>query len=178
MTLKNCILGFLKIRYRFLYKDSPLDFCAQVRNTKKILVSLPSLLEERKVLQRYLKKLPEFFPNAEIHFLIQNVEKIPKNLPSSNIIVIKRDQLRFRFYPNRMLINKIQKLGVDVYIDFNKHFDFVSVVLCNATKATIKIGFEDNRREPFFNLQIKAAPDSTGSKSYKSIFNFIESCTR
>ena len=176
MALKKSILFLLKVRTRLTHRDYPLDFCSHLRNSNRLLVSLPKNSEERKAAQRYIKKLPSLFPDATIYYLYQNGHIIPKNIPVDSNIIVGKEQLRYRFYPSRTLRSEISKLDVDVFIDFNKNFDFVSTVLAASSQAKVRICLKDNRREPFFNLQIKGSPESPGSKGYKSILSFLESC--
>ncbi len=176
MSLKNIILFLLRLRFKLTRKDTPIDFCEQLRSSHNFVISVPALEEEKKALQRYLKKLPVIFPDAEIFFIFQNGQRIPPHIRPEYVINITRDKLRYNIYPRREILSEINKISPDVYIDFNKQFNFVSTVLAAHTSAKIRVCMEDERREPFFNLQIKSAPESKESKGYKSVLHFLESC--
>jgi len=167
----------IRFRHRITSHDTPIDFCAHLRDAHKLLIMLPANSEEQKGFNRYIKKFTSTFSNAELYFISQNEKALPNYVAKDKIIYVTKDKVNSWNYPHHSLLDTIKAHSFDVCIDCNIKFNFVSIILCITSDAKVRICLEEPRREPFYNLQIKTARQTSSKlKCYNKLFHFIKSC--
>ena len=117
----------------------------------------------------YIKK------NNIIYFFLINQNFLePFNLKKSNIFAVeyKKNQMKLCDNKNKKIL---LEQNFDVVVDLNTNFFFGCSKFISYLKSRIKIGFESNFSDIFYNLQLKSKKNGSTEQSFTRIKDILES---
>ncbi|MDZ7391458.1 MAG: hypothetical protein ONB25_00960 [candidate division KSB1 bacterium] len=174
--LDKLLFAYLQARAKRLLSDEPQDFWHELGRVKTVLVALPNLPEETKALTRTVERIVELFGVSHVRFLSRQGQSLPKGIEETALWEVNPNELRFKRFPNRRLWQKIHALRADAFVDLHMEFDLPSAAMAVASGARVRLCFAHERRDPFFNLQVRTSPELSPAKRFDRLITLLESC--
>jgi len=173
--MENFIISFLKITAKFRKNDRVVDVFGTLAEARSILVFMPDKLEDFGIARKFLTKLMDDFSNAKFQFVMRESYRSLLNGDRNfgTIFVSDRD-VNFLGLPKKELKQKILATEYDIVIDLNDDFHLPTTFLCQKSRASLKICFDHDMREPFYNFSFRAQSDESLNNKYKKLVQYLK----
>ncbi len=173
-TMEKIIIPFLTMTANFRKSDRVVDVCGTLAEARSILVCMPDDLEDFGVARKFIEKLMDDFSNARFQFVMREGYRnlLNGDKKYGTIFVSDRD-VNFWGLPKKELVRKISAAEYDIVIDLNDDFHLPSTYLCLKSRALLKICFDHEKREPFYNFYFRARENTTLSTKYKKLIQYL-----
>ena len=122
-------------------------------------------------------KFKDFYINKKniMYFFLINQNFLETfNLKKSNVFAVEYKKTEMKFCDNKNKKILLEK-NFDVVVDLNTNFFFGSSKFISYLKSKIKIGFESNFSDIFYNLQLKSKNNGRTEQSFTKIKDILES---
>lgn len=176
MSLK-AVIGDIQIRRQKNRIDSKeFMFPDALRNTKHILVLLPSGLRELTLVKQFLPMISDMFKPAEVVLLSMPGVKVTDIFPRKGFQIMSpsNEHLTWSGLAKKNYLKTLEDLKIDLILDLNlDKSTFTSSVLLNFPQA-VRIGRGNHRGNPFYNLEIKTKYLRDERNIYKTLLETIE----
>ncbi len=172
--MEKFTIPFLKITAKFRKSDHVVDVFGTLAEARSILVFMPDKLEDFGIARKFLKKLMDDFSNAKFQFVMRESYRSLLNGDHNfgTIFVSDRD-VNFLGLPKRELKQKILATEYDIVIDLNNDFHLTTTFLCQKSRASLKICFDHDMREPFYNFYFRAQTNDSLNNKYKKLIQYL-----
>jgi len=173
--MEKIIIPFLIMTAKFRKRDHVVDVSGTLAEARSILVFMPDKLEDFGVARKFIEKLMDDFSNARFQFVVKESYRSLLNGDKKygTIFVTDRD-VNFWGLPKKELVGKIVAAEYDIVIDLNDDFHLPSTYLCFKSRASLKICFDHEKREPFYNFYFRARENTTLSTKYKKLIQYLK----
>ena len=173
--MEKFIIQFLKIAAKFRKSDHVVDVFGTLAEAQSILVFMPDKLEDFGIARKFLKNLTDDFSNAKFHFVMRESYRslLDGDQNFGTIFVSDRD-VNFMGLPKNVLKQKILATEYDIVIDLNDDFHLPTTVLCHKSRASLKICFDHDMREPFYNFYFRAQSNVSLNNKYKKLIQYLK----
>ena len=168
-------IPFLKISVKFRKTDLVVDICGTLAEARTVLVFMPDKLEDFGIARKFIEKLIEDFKNAKFQFVMRESYRslLNGNQNFGTIFVADRD-INFWGLPKKVLKQKILATTYDIVIDLNDDFYLPGTYLCLKSRASLKICFDHEMREPFYNFYFRARENVSLNTKYKKLIQYLK----
>ena len=99
---------------------------------------------------------------------------ISLNYAKTNVFAVEYKKNEMKICDNKNKKNLLEQ-NFDVVVDLNTNFFFGSSKFISYLKSKIKIGFESNFSDIFYNLQLKSKNNGRTEQSFTKIKDILES---
>ena len=167
-------LGIRLTRWRFRKShDEIISFTTAVSSARRILLIMPLSTQDVLPTLKVVELLKTQFREEDITVITgdRGLEVI-RMLPRSRFIHLLKPQVSYLFLPRADFLNSVHEKSYDLAIDLNLDFVLPSGYICKASGAKIRVGFEHQQADMFYNFQIK--PDPTLGR--KLIYDRLVQC--
>ncbi len=167
-------LGLRLARHRLRKEqDQVLSFSAALSDARTLLVILPMaqmrMIPTHSIIERLKKRFDE--SNITIVSNDHAVETM-RMLPRAHFIRILEEDLTPMFLPRKTLINRIHERQYDAAIDLSVDLVLPSAYIVKKSGARIRIGFNRESADLFYNFLIHSNPNLDP----KLIYNRLAEC--
>ncbi|HUX94057.1 MAG TPA: hypothetical protein VMV36_09615 [Ignavibacteriaceae bacterium] len=100
------------------------------------------------------------------------ISPLPAKLQNNSIDFGIKEMTFFRI-PSKQLTNKLSGISIDVVIDLNRKKSLFHSCVANLVNAKVRIGFEKNYSDKFYNLQF-ANSEENPEVIYKNFLNCLQ----
>ena len=161
---------------KFRKRDHVVDVSGTLAEARSILVFMPDKLEDFGVAQKFIEKLMDEFSNARFQFVMRESYRNLLNVEKKyGTIFVTDKEVNFWGLPKKELVRKIIAAEYDIVIDLNDDFHLPSTYLCLKSRASLKICFDHEKREPFYNFYFRASENTTLNSKYKKLIQYLNS---
>ena len=120
-----------------------------------ILLVLPVGYEESVIAGKALGKLHDRMKNMHVVIVHTGTRATPLSvLPRSEVVRIDQNDINKFSLPRQSLLHRILPRHYDVAIDLNLDFVLHTAYICKVTRAAVRVGFEHDGDDAFFNVQM------------------------
>ena len=91
----------------------------------------------------------------------------------SEVIPLKPRDADFFQLPNKGLKNSLSKKGFDLAIDLNFKANLFSSILCAASGARVRVGFDGQEWGQFFNYLILPREASDSKSKFRALLHYL-----
>jgi len=174
--MEKITILFLKLSAKFSNSNYVVDVCGTLVEAQSVLVFLPDKLEDFGIARKYLKNLMADFSKAEFQFVMRESYRslLNGNLNSGTIFVSDRD-VNFLGFPKKKLKQKILATKYDIVVDLNDDFHLASTYLCLRSRASLKICFDHDKRESFYNFYLRTRANTSLNNKYQKLIQYLKS---
>ncbi len=158
-------LGIRLAQWRFRKsRDEIISFTSAISSARQALVIMPLAAQDVLSTVRVVEMLKTQFKEEHITVVTgdRGMEVI-RMLPRSRFIHLLKPQVSYLFQPRADFLNSINERRYDLAIDLNLDFVLPSGYICKASGAAVRVGFEHQQADVFYNFQIRPDP-SLGRK--------------
>lgn len=173
--MENITIPLLKIAAKLRKSDHVVDVFGTLTEARSVLVFMPDKLEDFGIARKFLTKLLNDFSNARFQLVMRESYRSLLNGDQNygTIFVSDRD-VNFLGLPKKVLKQKILATEYDIVIDLNDDFHLPSTYLCLKSRASLKICFDHEKREPFYNFYFRARPNVSLKTKYNKLLQYLK----
>jgi hypothetical protein len=161
--MEKIIIPFLRMATKFRKSDRVVDVFSTLAEARAVLVFMPDKLEDFGIARKFIEK----FMRESYRSLLNDEKKY------GTIFVTDRD-VNFWGIPKKELKIKIIATEYDIVIDLNDEFHLPSTYLCLKSRASLKICFDHEKREPFYNFYFRARENVSLNAKYKKLIQYLK----
>lgn len=174
MIFSKVIGAYLRLKYRLFAKNPSINICAQLAIVNRVLIYMPSKIEQFGAALKCLERLRRLRPDWKITVItrLEMVSFIDNKL-RVDIIPYSNEDLTFAGKPKSSLKQLIKNTTFDLALDFKLKFDILSVVLFRLSGAPIKVSFDSADKSPFYNFEIRVNPAESLANKYNAMIKYI-----
>jgi ADP-heptose:LPS heptosyltransferase len=122
-----------------------------------------------------LDKLVERFLFSELTFLVSHdFRGWLENRGNFNIITLTPKQANCFQLPRRKLLNSLKIKMFEVAIDLNPQDTLFSSILCLASGAKVRVGFNGEDSDNYFNFQVLPQRSEDPRGKYSALLNYLQ----
>jgi len=175
--IKKFVIPLLKLKVKFVKPNRVVDVFGTFNAAQSILILMPDNLEDFGVARKFIRTFTENFSNARLHFVMRSSFKslLDGNLNYGTIFVADRDE-NYMGLPKNDLKQRILATKFDIAIDLNDEFHLLSTYLCQISGAKLRICFDNNDREPFYNFYFRSQTHKNQEDKYKRFIQYLCVC--
>jgi ADP-heptose:LPS heptosyltransferase len=175
--MKNLVIAFLKLQAKFIKRNRIVDVFGTFDDAQAMLILMPDILEDFGIARKFIRTLTESFSKAKLHFVMRSSFKslLDSNLNYGTIFVADRDE-NYMGLPKKDLKQRILATKFDIAIDLNNDFHLLSTYLCQISGAKLRICFDNNDREPFYNFYFRSQTHKNLEDKYKRFIQYLCAC--
>ncbi len=173
--MEKIINSFLKFSARFRKSDHVVDVFGTLAEARSILVFMPDKLEDFGIARKFIPKLMDDFSDAKFQFIMkQNYQSLLNGDQNYGTIFVSDKDVNFFGLPKKVLKQKILATEYDIVIDLNNDFHLPSTYLCLKSRASLKICFDHEKRESFYNFYFRTQSNVTLNSKYKKLIQYLK----
>lgn len=173
--MEKITIPFLKMSAKFRKSDHVVDVFGTLAEAQTILVFMPDKLEDFGTARKFLAKLMDDFSNAKFQFVMrESYRSLLNGDQNYGTIFVSDKDINFWGLPKKELKQKILATEYDIVIDLNDDFHLPSTYLCLKSRASLKICFDHEKREPFYNFYIRARMNVSLNTKYKKLIQYLK----
>ena len=174
--MEKITIPFLKISARLRKSNHVVDVIGTLAGAQSILVFMPDNLEDFGIARKYISKLTDDFSGAQFHLVMRQSYRSLLNgaMDYGTIFVSDRD-VNFWGLPKKQLKQKILATKYDIVIDLNNEFYLPGTYLCLKSRASLKICFDHENREPFYNFYYRTQANESLDNKYQKLIQYLRS---
>ncbi len=173
--MEKITIPFLKLSAKIRQSNHVVDVFGTLAEARSVLVFMPDKLEDFGIARKFLKNLMNDFSNAKFRFVMRESYRslLNGNQNYGTIFVSGRD-VNFWGLPKKELKQKILATKYDIVIDLNDDFHLTSTYLCLKSRASLKICFDHDKRESFYNFYFRAQANTSLNNKYKKLIQYLK----
>ncbi len=175
--MKTIIILLLKLQAKLAKRNRIVDVFGTFDDAQAMLILMPDILEDFGIARKFIRTLTESFSKAKLHFVMRSSFKslLDSNLNYGTIFVADRDE-NYMGLPKKDLKQRILATKFDIAIDLNNDFHLLSTYLCQISGAKLRICFDNNDREPFYNFYFRSQTHKNLEDKYKRFIQYLCAC--
>ncbi len=174
--MEKLAIAFLKMTTRFSKNRPVIDIFGTLAEAKSVLVFMPKKLEDFGIARKLMSKLVEDFAPARLIFVMKpQYRSLLNGEQNYGIIFVSERDVNFWGLPKKEIRKKVLATASDIAIDLNNDFDLPSTYLCLISRAPLKICFDHEQREPFYNFYFRTPADISLNSKYKKLIHYLKS---
>ncbi len=172
--LAKPVSSYLAMRRRLFKKLVPVNISGHLANARNVLLLLPRQPEQFSVAVKALGKLSGLKPAWKITVVspIEMVGFIDKKI-RVKILPFSKADVNVLGMPRTSVKRLIQDSPFDLALDFGFKFDLLTVMLLDASGAAVKACFNNKKKAPFYNLEIRVNPAESLDKNYAAFVKYV-----
>ncbi len=168
--------GHLAAQYQFRRTtDRIVSFSGTLSASKSVMIVLPFGDNDPHSFRSVTDLLIERFEGQYITVVSSDhAVDMMRMLPRSTIIHYRPDELNVLNLPRKELYERIINRSIDLAIDLNLDFLLPPAYICKASGAKIRVGFQRQYAEQYFNFLVR--PDMTLARKmiYSRLAHFLK----
>ncbi len=173
--MEKIIISFLIVTTKFRKSDYVVDVFSTLAEAHSILLFMPDKLEDFGVARKFIEKLMDDFSNAKFQLVMRvGYGSLLNGDKKYGTIFVSDKDVNFWGLPKKELVRKIIAAEYDIVIDLNDDFHLLSTYLCLKSRAKLKICFDHENREPFYNFFFRARENTTLNTKYKKLIQYLK----
>lgn len=174
MTFPNLIASVLRIKYHLFGSGQPIDVIDQLTRTNRVLIYMPTRIEQFGGALKALTKLRELKPDWDITVLTKlEMVSFIDNQMKVDIVPYSKEDLNFVGMPKSSIKQLFQKAAFDLAIDFKLQFDPLSITIFQMSGAPIKVCIDSEDKSPFYNFGIRVTSTESLTDQYDILVKYI-----
>jgi hypothetical protein len=176
MNLRNSIS---EMRVRFFINPfrttDPVDFKKTLKKSSRLLVVMPAL-ENHRILPKTLKQLEAAFPSSRFTWIHPGASAgREKQGPDHPVLFLHLKKQTLGQLRKSQVLSGLDREPFDALLDLDPEFSLVGIYLAKRRRFPISIGFVKPHSNRYYNIQYKAAQESTYDEKLAGLFRFIKS---
>lgn len=173
--MNKITIPYLKISAKLRKRNVIVDVIDTLMQARSILVFMPDNLEDFGVARKYITELMNDFSQAKFQFVMrQSYRSLLNGAQNYGTIFVANDHVNIFGLPKKELKQKILATEYDIVVDLNDEFHLPSTYLCLISKASLKICFDHENREPFYNFYYRTQPNESLDKKYQKLIQYLK----
>jgi ADP-heptose:LPS heptosyltransferase len=174
-VMEKIVIPLLTIAAKLKKSDPVVDIFATLVEARTILVIMPDKVEDFGIARKFIAKLMDDFSTAKFQFVMrQNYQSLLNDEQNYGTIFVSDKDVNFWGLPKKELKDKILATEYDIVIDLNHEFHLPSTYLCLKSRASLKICFDHNKREPFYNFYFRTPTNVSLNSKYKKLIQYLK----
>jgi ADP-heptose:LPS heptosyltransferase len=169
------IIGaYLRIQFRWLAKDSPINIVEHLARTKKALIYMPNKIEHFGAALKSLEKLRAKRPDWQITVVtkLELVSFIHDGL-HVDILPYGDEDINLFGFPKWSLRKHFRNAAYDLALDFIFNFDLLGLKLLQLSRAPVRVCFDSSEKLWFYNFGIRVNPVEPLVNKYNAMVKYI-----
>jgi hypothetical protein len=167
-------IGKAYARYKFrAHNGEQIQFTGALSTARRVLLLLPENMATtagvevvlHHILQRYS---PHHVTIVKRHGIMESAKPYPR----ARVVTFGAQDLTRWFLPRNELLQTVKKSTFDVAMDLNLDDALPSAFLCRSSDARIRIGFEKEDADTFYNVQVRVRRENPPS-AYQRLINVV-----
>jgi len=160
-------INFIKRSKRYI------DILDSLQSPAHILICMPNDPDAAEYFQSHLSTFSALFPKATFTLLAKKAQTFAE-LPSAyRLVQYGPEDITFFSVPSNKLKNELFSSPIDLAIDLNLAFDFLSLFLCWQSRANLRIGFGHPQRDHFYNFVIRLNPNQNWEGAFQTLLTYL-----
>ena len=167
-------LYIMRILDFFRNREKSINIVEALQSPSHILICLPREPEGLQSAQRYLVALSALYPETRVTLLLSKAQNLFDKAPANFVVVAygSDDRNAIGGLADRVK-NQLLATPVDIAIDMNRTFDFLSTSIIWASKAPLRICFAHPERENLYNFIIRLSENSSWDKAIQTLITYL-----
>jgi len=184
MNLRNSISEMrVRLFINPFHATDPVDFKKTLKKSSRLLVVMPAL-ENYRMLPKTLKQLEAAFPSSRFTWIHpgRSLGMNPgasaggeKHGPDRPVLFLHLKKQTVGQLRKSQVLSGLDREPFDALLDLDPEFSLVGIYLAKLRRFPISIGFVKPHSNRYYNIQYKAAPESTYDEKLAGLFRFIRS---
>jgi len=169
--LKRKIAHYLIHKKHLCKSDETITFKRVISDSREVLILMPNIendftgsIEIVKYFHSQKKSISLFLPESKHN-------SVPLDYQCKFVSYLPVQITRF-FLPDKMLLTRLKEKKYDIVIDLNRVEDTFFSCVANVVSSKIRIGFQKNRSEDYYNLLYNSKQNDP-SGAYKKFLEHI-----
>ena len=169
-------VGLLYTRFHFRkLKDPALRFTEAVSHAHRALVVLPESTRDIASVQWIVRNLSERFSTGSLTVVATNEQvQWMKGESKYQILTYTPSDISAWFVPRQGLLGKVKRSTFDIAFDLNTTFALPSAFLCRESNAPLRVSFNKNYADEFYNFQISTKSANSLAVAYRNMVRCLE----
>ena len=152
-----------------------MNFTDALTRSRRALVILPELALDGESVSTLFRFLLRKFAPEKMLVLVRNDQLFSMaSAPPLKTLTYSDEDINPWFVPRKKLLKKVEAHSYDVALDLNSNLSLPGAFLCKASNAPLRISFEKNSGDQFYNFQVKTKENSGTSRLYRNLFNCLD----
>ncbi len=167
-------IGIRVAKWRFRQtRDEMISFTTAISSARRALLIMPLTAQDLLPTVKVIEMLKSQFKEKNLTVVTgdRGLEVI-RMLPHSRFLHLLESQVSYFYLPRGDFLNSIREKRYDLAVDLNLDLVLPSGYICKASDAKIRVGFDHQQADLFYNFQIK--PDPTLGR--KLIYDRLVQC--
>ena len=169
-------VGLLYTRFHFRkLKDPALRFTEAISHAHRALVVLPESTRDIASVQWIVRNLSDRFSSGSLTIVATNEQvQWMKGESRFQILAYTPNDISTWFVPRQELLGKVKRSTFDIAFDLNTTFALPSAFLCRESKAPLRVSFNKNYADEFYNFQIRTKSVNSLAVAYRNMVRCLE----
>jgi len=174
MIFNKVVGSYFRLKCRLFAKYPAINICEQLVRASRVLIYMPSRVEQFGAALKSLERLRELRPGWKITVVtkLEMVSFIDNKL-KVEILPYSGEDLTFAGLPKASLKQLVKDATFDLALDFRLKFDVLGIVLFKLSGAPIKVCFDSKEKSPFYNFEIRVHPAESLTNKYNAMIKYI-----
>ncbi|MDZ7377066.1 MAG: hypothetical protein ONB13_10635 [candidate division KSB1 bacterium] len=173
--MEKILIAFLKMTARYGKPQPVVDIFGTLSGAKSVIVIMPKKLDDFGIARRFMATMVKDFAPARLIFVMKpQYRSLLNGDQDYGIIFVSETDVNFWGLPKKEIVKKVVATACDIVIDLNNEFDLPSTYLCLKSRASLKICFDHEKREPFYNFYFRTPADLSLSSKYKKLLHYLK----
>ncbi len=169
---QNLNLQCLRTLLKFKKNNDVLNMFECIRNAKKVLLLYPKEKELTDIIKKDFEKFRQHFKDAEITRVLFNYENTKKK-SKNNVFYYQESDITFLGNLNKKIKTDLLKNNYDIVIDLSLPFNYINTYIAIKINAPLKIGFNHEKRDDFYNFVIRLGQDHSMNNALQVLFRYL-----
>ena len=172
---QNISLASYKLLKKIRPRTNSIGIFSQIKKTSSILFCLPDDAAGIEAFCQQSNLVNRIFPNKTIIFLIEQRNKSSfKMVGDFQMVEYSPEQISMFGIPSSALQQQLFRTPVDMVVDLNLSFHFVSAYTAWRSKAALQVCFNHPRRNDLYNFVVRLAPHQDWHSAFKTLFKYLD----
>jgi len=172
--MEKMIIYLFKLAARFSQSNRVIDVFSTLTEARSILVLMPNRLGDFGFARKFVPHLIKNFPRAKLQFVLRkNFESLLDHKGDYGTIFVADKDVNYFGFPKKELRQRVLATHHDIVIDLNDDFHLLSTYLCQKSRASLKICFDNVDREPFYNFSFRNRVHKDLEEKYRKLIQYL-----
>jgi hypothetical protein len=167
-------IGLAYTNFRLRNKQQELiQFAGSLTSAHRILMLMPETGQRTSGYQAVVEEILQRYTPQNVTLVARfDLASSLRSFSNARLITFGAQDLDNWFLPRDKLLQTVKKSTFDVAIDLNLELALPSAFLCRSSNARIRIGFEQEMADTFYNLHVRAKRQNPG-EAYRQMIHTV-----
>lgn len=166
-------LANIRILNRIRQINGLINYSEQIRNAGNVLICLPGKQDEFKKVFPKIDVFFDIFPRARLSLLMGDQQGDEKKLAAFRVIRYQPDRFNLLGLPSNEITREVTDEHYDITIDTSVSFDFINTFFVWKSRSNLRVGFDHQKRNDFYNFIIRRERSNSPGKALKVLFRYL-----